>query len=187
MKNYKLAIQFQNACSFLEWHPGVSPYQNFFSTNAYIYTLNVCKNGISKLNHWTNDMIEVDGKPYKEVYGYDWEYYQTLYYCDYGYFKYSPDDKYIKYLTDIRGIDPKNIDIFLAEHHGSYERYECDTVQSDSYENLIIKTANDVKEKFGNFEYGAFVSENESVLHIDNLTIHLRWLNWFKKNHKKFK
>ena len=153
------------------------------------------------------DETEID-VPYKEVYGYEWQYDHTKYVGEYCFLKYSPDEVYIEFLMDNGKANDKEAAEFLSSVMGnSYSRYQGGRLEADSFEELIIKIAEDVKEKYGDFGYDSFIKEeeknpegmwpfhfedlndgsgnsmmvkNEDYIRVEEFTKNLRWYEWYK-------
>lgn len=153
-----------------------------------------------------DDDIDLD-VPYREVYGCDWEYDHTEYIGEYSFFKFNPDKDLIDFYIDKKGIRPEDVLTMLSSESTSYERYQGGYIKANSFEELIIKTAADVKEKYGDFGYNSFIKDEEknskdeepfffkplndgsgcsemisnpNYIIVDEHTKNLRWWEWFK-------
>ena len=103
--------------------------------------------------------------PYKEIYGYDWEYDRTYYKGEYCFYKYYRDEQYIDYLKTTRKIDDSEAVKLASWLHTSYSGYQGGDVKADTYEEMIIKIAEDVKRKYGDFSCEDFLTEEEKENH----------------------
>ena len=166
----------------------------------------------AKFNDFFNEYKDEDDDdeidvPYREVYGYEWEYDHTYYVGEYCFLKFHPDEDYIKYLKEFKNVKDEQIHIFIDNEVRFYNRYQGGYIRAESFEDLIIKVAEDVKEKYGDFDYNSFVKDeeknppgawpfhfeplndgsgcsrmikNEDYITVRESTKNLRWYEWFK-------
>lgn len=236
MKNEKQSRQVQEAIDFLNDHPGVGWEGCFFSMNFTWWMVDVCKNGEYK-DFYCKDPKKVEVivykddprfdelfekfkddddlydecdnvyVPYKEIYGYDWEYDHTYYRGEYCFLKYVPDEDFIKFMMTDRKIDRKKAEYLVKMRTLGYARYQGGDIKATSWERLIIKTAEDVKKKYGDFCISDFYTEEEKKSHegrmpflfeteedshcckmvenpeyirVSAADVNLRWIEWFK-------
>ena len=237
MKNYELSVKVQDAIKFLDNHPAVCGNGNFLSENFIWFMVDVCKNGEYKDTFQKPEDVEVRLRkhriyereqfdkfyptykdeefddedeidvPYKDAYGYEWKYDHTEYVGEYCYLVYEPDSEYINYLMDRKEVTKEKAEFLASYMSNSYQRFQGGRVTADSFEELIIKIAEDVKEKYGDFSYDSFIKEeeknpegmwpfhfedlndgsgnsrmvkNEDYIRVEESTKNLRWYEWYK-------
>ena len=238
MKNQKLSKQVQEARDFLSNHPGVCYDGWFEKTNMIWWLTDKCKNGHYKDYYQKPENVEVrlykDDKdfekfwekykdedddideefisiyvPYNEIYGYSWKYDHTEYVADYSFYKYNKDEQYIKYLKTSREVDDKTAEKTASYMNTCWNAFQGGYVYASSFEELIIKLAEDVRERFGDFccedlltteekqnhedqwlmkfkdlDDGSGCSEmitNDKYIRLEQKDYNLRWWEWFVK------
>jgi len=186
MENYKLSKRVQKSIIFLNDHPGVNTGSHTFMSNLNWWMMDVCKNGeVKEIWEKKNPRITIYKEektefrkyfdkykdedddtmitvPYKVIYGCDWEYAKTVYAGDYAFYKYSDDAEFVNFLKTKK--DGK-VKVESLANRLCFQAYQGGYVKSDSYENLIIKIAKDVKGKYGNFGYSDFLTNEEIENH----------------------
>lgn len=196
MKNQKLSKQVQESLDFLNNHPGVCYDGWFEKTNMVWWLVDRCKNGEHKDYFQKPSNIEVslykDDKyfdkfwekykdedddinedfisiyvPYSEIYGYDWKYKHSEYSGEYCFYKYSQDKDYIDYLKIAKNVDDKRAETIACYMNTCWNAHQGGTIYADSFEELIIKTAEDVKTKYGDFCCEDFLTAEEKQNHKD--------------------
>jgi hypothetical protein len=178
MNNYELSKKVKEAYCFLNNHPAINrDLGDFLNINFNWWLDDYCKHNIVKetcenietmtvdvfsnednyqkfYNKYADENNDKDhpcdylNVPYVEIYGELWSYYRTLYCGNYSWFTYSPNKKYPK-ISNLQ-----------------YEAYEGSFIRAETWEELIIKVADDVKEKFGDFKSEDFYTEKEKENHI---------------------
>lgn len=112
--------------------------------------------------------------PYKEVFGYEWKYDHTYYKGEYDFLKYNKNEDLIKYILSKGKADEKEAEKIASYYNMHYNSFQGGTVKADSYEEMIIKIADDVRENYGNYSYEDFLTQEEKDNHKNE------WLMKFK-------
>lgn len=166
------------AIEFLHWHPAVNSGYSFLNAFDW-WASEVCKNDCvkdihekpsqvlvrayekSKLyNKFKSKYAEIDSKgnydgwidiPYKEVYGYDWEFHKFKYCADFSIYRF------------IMPKNPTRRNMLLG--YDLYQAYSGGYVTANSFEELIIECAKVVKKNYGNFRIYDFETKEEKENH----------------------
>lgn len=93
--------------------------------------------------------LQVIYMPYKKVYGKEWKFDHVKYYCE------------ISFCVFLGELTNK-----LDTHYEhKWGRYGGISVKADTFEDLIIECAKEVKEKYGDFSWDSFYTEKEKRNH----------------------
>ena len=216
-------FKFELALEFLNNHPAMNcESYSFFGWNLSWGINQTCKNNYHKMLFETAEKLHVivtnkDEKfeyflkkygdeedrdyvyvPYREVYGCEWEYKKHQYNGRYSLFRYDAE-MHRRYCPDSR-----------EGNHMCYTRYEGGSKYAETFEDLIIDIADEVKVDFGNFSYDSLLTDAEKENHsncysfvfkpvgdglsemlpnndyifVSDGKLNTRWWNWFESTEK---